>query len=118
MAKPTLTEYLNFLKKNPSLCAHGMADYVQKNYLANRKSLEASYDAFLICCDWFAQQNPNYQADFFSRSSLELKHAIESHCGQFIPHGSVLAAAIFLGIHLNADFSQEQHSRAAANDGK
>lgn len=116
MEKPTLDEFLQVLEKNPALCAHGMADRIQNNYQANRKSLEKSYDAFLICCDWLSQQNSIKKAEMSSRLSLKLKHEIESHCGQFIPQGTVLAAAVFLGMTLNQDFCQKSINQSAVND--
>ncbi|MBN2427311.1 MAG: hypothetical protein JXK94_03145 [Deltaproteobacteria bacterium] len=113
MFQPTLDEYLQLLKNTPNLCVHGMANDVQKNFEANRKSLEASYDAFLLCWAWFSQQKSSELVELSLRSSIELKHAIESSYGRFIPHGTVLAAAIFHGIALSMDIGP---AAAVAND--
>jgi hypothetical protein len=114
MLKPTKNQYIRILEDNPRLCAKGMSNDVQKIFQANRKSLEASYDAFLICCDWFSNLSLRERAAIYSLNSFELKHQIESRYGQFIPHGSVLAAAIFLDIELCPD-SGEPKTRQASN---
>jgi hypothetical protein len=109
--KPTEAEYKRVLEKNPTLCVQGMSDRAQKNFQANRKSLEVSYDSFLICCDWISKLTLKERAEVSSRHSIELKHRIESQYGQFIPHGSVLAAAIFLGVELCPDECKPRNIR-------
>lgn len=114
MFKPTKDEFMKILENNPALCVHGLCDSLQKNYQANRKSLETSYDTFLICFEWLAEENVKEQGKISSLSSIELKHEIESQCGQFIPHGTVLAAAIFLGNKLNSKTFQPQRFQVSA----
>ena len=113
MLQPTLHDYLQLLKNHPNLCIHGMANDVQENFEANRKSLEASYDAFLLCWAWFSRQKSSAPVELSLRSSIEQKHVIESSYGRFIPHGTVLAAAISHGIALSMDIGPQA---AVAND--
>ena len=116
MLKPTKSQYIKVLEENPGLFVRGMSNDGQKNFQANRKSLEASYDAFIICCDWFSGLSLKERAAIYSLNSFELKHRIESLYGQFIPHGSVLAAPIFLGIELSPDPCEPKIRQASNSD--
>jgi hypothetical protein len=113
MLKPTLNAYLQLLASHPNPCIHGMGRDFQENFNANRKSLEVSYDAFLLCRDWLSKARLSGLNKISVRCSIELKHEIEPAHGRFIPLGTVLAAAMFHGMTLCDEVMTRS---SAAND--
>lgn len=69
-----------------------------KEYERGRELLRDEEEGFRLCCEWLSQCQRRKTVNEKLGSSYLLKHLVESWCEKYVSNGSLIAAAVHLGI--------------------